>query len=252
MQHDQFPRPLADLWLASVLLTRLPLPRLPPTAFDKGAGAVWAYPLVGVLVAGIGGSLGYALFLSGLAAQLAAGVVLTVGMMLTGAMHEDGLADVADGFWGAFTRERRLEIMKDSQIGTYGVMALILTTGLRWLSLALLLPAGLGPYIACAALSRAGMPLLMRFLPNARECGLSRSVGQPSLATTLIGMLFALGLATALIGLSVFWAVLPMFIVIATLGYVAQRKIMGQTGDVLGACQVVTETALLMTLTLLL
>ena len=92
-----------------------------------------------------------------------------------GAMHADGLADCADGFWGGWTIERRLEIMKDSHIGAYGVIALILIIGLQWQIVAALMQAEIAfiALISAAVLSRAPLPLIMARIPNARGSGLS-------------------------------------------------------------------------------
>ncbi len=102
---------------------------------------------------------------------------------MTGAMHEDGLADCADGFWGGWTRTRRLEIMKDSRIGAYGVLALILAMGLRWQALILALPLGMqgwGLWLAAQMLSRALMARTMATQPHARPGGLAASGTEPS------------------------------------------------------------------------
>ncbi|MEM8578904.1 MAG: adenosylcobinamide-GDP ribazoletransferase, partial [Pseudomonadota bacterium] len=119
------PDPTSPLWhplLAALLLSRLPLPRVPDAAFAEGARAVWAYPVVGLLLGAFAAGIG------ALAPTpvIGAGLALAAMAMMTGALHEDGLADTADGLWGGQSRARRLEIMKDSRIGAYGVLALIL------------------------------------------------------------------------------------------------------------------------------
>src|SRR6056297_3491159 len=111
----------SDLVSAAMLLTRLPV-RGMPTA--RAADAAWAWPLVGLAVGLPAGVVGMAVAAAGLPGGLAAAAALTVSIVLTGALHEDGLADCADGFWGGFDRARRLEIMRDSAIGSYGVLAL--------------------------------------------------------------------------------------------------------------------------------
>ena len=170
--------------------------------------------------------------------------------MMTGAMHEDGLADTADGFWGGWTVARRLEIMKDSHIGSYGVIALILSLGLRWMALTLLFEAGLAlpALIAMGALSRAVMPGLLHALPFAREGGLSRSVGRVSFDTAVLGA--ALGAILALMALGLAALLLMMTVALSGWGVaaLARGKIGGQTGDVLGAAQQVAEVAALLVL----
>ena len=108
---------LWDVPAALVLLTRLPLPALPDHAFSHGARAVWAYPLVGLILGGVASVIAWGASLLGLSPMLTAGLILTGLVLLTGAMHEDGLADTADGLWGGNDAARRLDIRKDSRIG---------------------------------------------------------------------------------------------------------------------------------------
>ncbi|WP_206338495.1 adenosylcobinamide-GDP ribazoletransferase [Antarcticimicrobium sediminis] len=236
-----------DIALALVLLTRLPLPRLPEAAFARQAQAGWAFPLVGIAVAAPACALGAFAIHLGLPPAVAAGLVLAAQVMLTGAMHEDGLADSADGLWGGMTRARRLEIMKDSRIGSYGVLALILCTGLRWAALAALIETqAWGAVLATALLSRAGMPALMAALPHARAGGLSHAVGRPGRGTALSAAALALVLALLLSGsaavAAAFWAGLAVL----GMGALARAKLGGQTGDILGASQQLAEIAALL------
>lgn len=251
MKPERWPRWLTEILLALVLLTRLPLPRLSDASFAGGARAVWAYPLAGALVGGIAASVGVVLMALGLPNMIAAGGVIAALALLTGAMHEDGLADTADGFWGGHTPARRLEIMKDSQIGSYGVLALILVTGLRWSSYSVLLPMDVLPIVIAAMMSRAGLPLLMAQLPHARTTGLSRSVGTPVLSHALLALLIATGLGSALIGTVAIAALVSALVVAGLVGAVARSKIGGQTGDVLGAAQQLGELAVLLGLLIL-
>ena len=186
-----------DAVLALVLLTRLPLPHLSKDSFARQSRAVWAFPLAGLVVGGLATVMAAAA-LAVWPPAVAAGLALVVQILVTGAMHEDGLADSADGLWGGFDRSRRLEIMKDSHIGTYGVLALVVSVGLRWSICAALLESAPGAILALAALSRAGMPAMMVLLPNARGGGLSHSVGAPGVAVALAAgaMGLAVGLAT--------------------------------------------------------
>jgi adenosylcobinamide-GDP ribazoletransferase len=252
MKTDNMPRKVTEVLVALVLLTRLPLPHLPPGAFARGASAVWAYPLAGALLGGCAAVVGNGLLAIGLPASFAAGGLLATLVVLSGAMHEDGLADTVDGFWGGHDPQRRLEIMKDSRIGTYGVLALILVTGLRWSAYAALLPYGVLPVIATAALSRSAMPLLMTGLPPARASGLSQGVGRPGRATSLAGLVLALGIATICLGATALPAFAIVLLAALFCGLCAHAKILGQTGDTLGATQQISETAVLAVLVLLL
>ncbi|WP_102110440.1 adenosylcobinamide-GDP ribazoletransferase, partial [Oceaniglobus roseus] len=172
---------------------------------------------------------------------------LGTGAALTGGLHEDGLADTVDGFWGGWTRERRLEIMADSRIGTYGVIALVLSLGLRWSALATLFAAGIGwgALIAAAALSRVPMAALSCALPPARPSGLSARVGRPAQSTVGLALLAALLLAIPCAGAPVLPAAVLIALAASGLARLALRRIGGQTGDVLGAAQQLAETTAL-------
>ncbi len=250
--HKNDTRPFSpwDLPLALTLLTRLPLPTLPKKVFARQARAAWAFPLVGLVVGTAACAIGVGAAKAGLPAMAAAALVVVVLVLLTGAMHEDGLADTADGLWGGFTADRRLEIMKDSHIGTYGVLALIFSQLLRVIAITDAIAAGavLG-IVAAAVFSRALMPPLMRWLPNARGTGLSQNVGSPPAGSVICG----LGLATILVIFLGGWLlVVPAIsaaLAVALLAAVARAKIGGQTGDILGATQQISEIIFLLALT---
>ncbi|SLN35939.1 Cobalamin synthase [Aquimixticola soesokkakensis] len=239
----------ADVSTALGLLTRLPLAGLlGHPDLDRSARAAWAYPLVGVVVGTLAWAIAGLAHWSGAGAGLAAVLVLTVGVMATGGMHEDGLADTADGFWGGWDVSRRLEIMKDSRVGTYGVLALVLAFLARFSALEGMIAAGalFAPLVAAAALSRASMPYLMSLMPHARDTGLSRDVGAVSRPTATLGAAIAAAISLVLMGLAATaLAVLAVMVVSVAMGWLADRKIEGQTGDVLGATQLLTEIAAL-------
>ncbi len=237
-----------DIPAAFGLLTRLPVRVDTLRATARGAAAAWAWPLVGAVVGGCVWAVGAASHSAGLDPEAAGVLALATGIILTGAMHEDGLADCADGFWGGWDRARRLAIMKDSQIGTYGVIALILTLFLRWLALNTLLTGGAGPlsFIAIGALSRAPMAVLMAALPNARGAGLSASVGRPRGQTAALGVGLAVCLGVPGLGWGIFGAGLCVLVAGGAVALIARSKIGGQTGDVLGAVQQISEMVLLL------
>lgn len=235
-----------DVTQALSLLSRLPLPRV---SHDRGARAAWAYPLAGMVIGAIAALGGATALWAGLPAPLTALIALALLVICSGALHEDGLADTADGLWGGWTRERRLDIMKDSHIGTYGVIALVLSLGARWAALWLLYDHGSGTaavaIVASAALSRAVLPCVMTALPHARETGLSHSQGRPSPRTAVTGLGIACGVVIGLTGGAGVWAVLWALIAAGLVARIAQVKIGGQTGDILGATQQMTEIAVL-------
>ncbi|MEB8385755.1 adenosylcobinamide-GDP ribazoletransferase [Rhodobacteraceae bacterium KMM 6894] len=242
---------IGDVTVALSLLSRLPLTGL-PVAHARGARAAWAYPLAGLVLGGMAGGAGMIALHLGLPTALAALIMLAALIALTGAMHEDGLADSVDGLWGGWTPARRLEIMKDSHIGTYGVIALILGLGARWGALWALLDVGTGTavtaVIVAAMLSRAVMPALMWALPHARNDGLSHHVGRVPGQTVLAGVCVASGAALLLTGASAFVALIVAGGVSLGIRAISRAKIGGQTGDILGATQQITEIALLCTL----
>jgi adenosylcobinamide-GDP ribazoletransferase len=239
----------ADMAEALMLLTRLPVPvRL---TRPRGASASWAWPLAGAAVASLAAAVGAAATATGLPPGLAAGLALAALVLLTGALHEDGLADTADGLWGGQTRDRRLEILRDSRIGTYGVVALVLVLGLRWQALVLLVadPCALATaMVAAAALSRAAMAGVAAALPHARADGLSVSTGRPRAGAVALGALLAAALAVGLVGVAVVGAALAAALAAALIARLALARIGGQTGDILGASQQLAEIAVLIAL----
>ncbi len=238
--RDITPRLVPDLLSAAALLTRLPLPDHRGT----GAASAWAWPVVG---AGLGAFAALVAALAlwiGLTPGVVAALVLAVGALLTGGLHEDGLSDTADGLFGGWTKERRLEIMKDSRVGSYGVLALLLVTLARWSALTTLFGAGeIWALVAVGAASRAPMAVIMGALPNARGAGLSHATGRPSSGVALAGALLAAAVALVVTG----WAALPMLALVAGVSLLlarsARARIGGQTGDILGAAQQLAEAA---------
>jgi adenosylcobinamide-GDP ribazoletransferase len=240
----------ADLKTGILFCTRLPVPHAAPIASGDVARASWAFPVAGALV-GSAGALTYAIAWGiRLPSALAAALALGATLLMTGCLHEDGLADTADGLGGGRDRARKLEIMRDSRLGTYGACALIMSILLRWTALA----AMAGPVAVAAALiaahvaARAALPVFMRFVPPARFDGLSAQAGQPAVRSAAVAVLLgvlalvtALGLAATMIGL-----------VLATcagllVAWLSMRQIGGQTGDVLGALEQIIEIVILLT-----
>jgi adenosylcobinamide-GDP ribazoletransferase len=236
-----------DLATAAVFLTRLPLPVASPR--HDLAGAARAFPLVGI---GIGLAGGFAYWLAqalGVPPTPAALLAVLTTVLLTGGLHEDGLADTADGFGGGLDRERKLAIMRDSRSGAYGLLALIFSVGLRTAALAaLVLPgAATAALIAAHAGSRAALPALMRTLDPARADGLGAAAGRPETGATLWALGIGALVALAALGIGAgFWALLVAAGAVALTGALAQRQIGGYTCDVLGAAQQVGEIVMLL------
>jgi len=214
------------------------------------AEAAWAFPLVG---AGIGGVAAFTFLmvqLFGLGDWPAALLTVLAGIVLTGALHEDGLADTADGVIGGHDRGQRLAIMRDSRHGTFGVVAIVLSVLLRAAALARIgeaVYAGLA-LIAAHTASRAVLPLAMRALAPARADGLGAAAGRPR--TSLAVAAIAIGLLVTLAAIGPARGAIAFGLACAavfTLGVLAQRRIGGYTGDVLGAFQQIGEIVILLT-----
>jgi len=244
-----------DLKDAVVFLTRLP-PGLVGVDghrrpdFRRGARV---FPVVGALIGAAGGVVLVAGAVLGMPPLVSAGLAVAATMILTGGLHEDGLADTADSFGGA-TSERRLEIMDDSRVGTYGAAALIVSVVLRVAALAAI--AGGGALAAALALiageaaSRAALVRVWHDLPAARMSGLAHETGPPDQNAMLIALVAAVAIVvvTALPSVGFRAALLgSVLAAIATYGFIrlTARAIGGRTGDSLGACQQIAVIAFL-------
>lgn len=242
-----------EIFRAVGLMTRLPVPFRP----GNMARAMWAVPIAGALVGVLAGGALWGAALLGLPDLACALLALAVGAFATGALHEDGLADCADGFWGGATPSRRLEIMRDSRSGAYGVLALVLATGLKASLLATLL-ANAGPeatvvaVIAVQAVARAGLPGLMAVIHTPSETGLAASVGRPGSRVAIVSGILGLALTAPLILVGM--PIAPIALGLASglaclaMGILARRKLGGVNGDSLGAAEQVAEIACLISL----
>jgi adenosylcobinamide-GDP ribazoletransferase len=234
---------------AASFLTRLPLPAPPAQATAPLAEAGWAFPLVGLLVgllSGIAYAIAVFLHLPPLAAAL---IALGASVRLTGGLHEDGLADTADGLGGGADPAEKLAIMRDSRIGAFGVLALIFSIGLRATAIAGIAATGpvVAALIAAHAMARGLLPLVPRAFDPARSDGLGAGAGKPSAAVawSAAGLaaliaLFALGILPGVT------ALVAAALVMAARAMLAQRQLGGYTGDVLGAVEQVGETMVLL------
>ncbi|MCC4240067.1 adenosylcobinamide-GDP ribazoletransferase [Thalassospira povalilytica] len=235
---------LSDFWRAMALLSRVPLPPVGDFRAALIARSVWCWPFVGLVLAGLallpamlvdfltGNPLVYAIF------------AIAAMVLLSGAMHEDGVADCADGFGGGMDRDRKLEIMRDSTVGTYAVVMLILTLGLRLVLITAAADIGQAGilFLIMAVISRAAMPIVMRILPPARDNGLGKGAGRPGWLPVLIGFAIASAIVLVLGGIGAMFAVIVgVMIAILIVAMVARSQIGGQTGDVLGATQICAE-----------
>jgi adenosylcobinamide-GDP ribazoletransferase len=239
-----------DVTLATTLLTLIPVPISAAALPSEVARAQRAFPVVGAIIGLIIGLIDRSLLAMGVPSLVAAALTLGAGAALTGALHEDGLADVGDGFGGGRDRAAKLAIMRDSRIGTYGVLALLVGFSARLSALASLPASLVIPALVVAhTLGRAVIPALAANMPFARDDGLGKSAGRPELSCVIVALLFAL--VIALLCLPPKEALLAMFftaIAASAMAALAWRQIGGVTGDVFGATEQVVEAAVLITL----
>lgn len=228
-----------EIKLAFAFLTRLPCGPEPGERVEIGSAA-WAFPLVGIVVGLFSGSvyLGATLVLPALPSAILA---MIAAILATGALHEDGLADMADGFGGGTSRDDKLRIMRDSHIGSFGMVALIATFGLTASAMATapVEMRTLAWFAAVGACSRAAMVLPMALLQPARSDGLGHA------AVLALDWRFwtAIAFAACAALLTVPVVILASALIAALVLLLAKRQIGGQTGDVLGATQKVSECA---------
>lgn len=250
-----------DLRVATAFLTRLPVqpPLLPANddtvageqadkPADYLAGATAMFPVVGFVIGAVGAlvlAITHAIGLHPIASALLAVAAMAI---LTGGLHEDGLADFVDGLGGGTRVEERLNIMRDSRIGAFGTLALIIDVELRatFISQLASLQLAVAAVIVAALASRAVIPAVMRWTPPARSDGFAFDAGRPQpteLTIALALTLVALFLTFSIVGAVA--ALLAGAAGAAVVALIARKRLGGHTGDVLGAAQQVSEILIL-------
>ena len=240
-----------DVRLAGAFLTRLPVGGA--VAMEAPlAAAARAFPLVGVGVGAVGAGVLLGAWWLGLHPLAAALLGIGAQVLLTGALHEDGLGDVADGFGGGRTLAEKLAIMRDSRIGTYGVLAVVFSVGMRAAVLSGMIGPGAaaGALLAAGAASRGVLPAVMHWLDPARPDGMAEAAGRPArpdaiTAAVLGGLLALFFLLFFLEPAAGIAALVAAAFAAALAAAFARAQVGGHTGDVLGAVQQVTEIAVL-------
>lgn len=250
-----------DLRVATAFLTRLPVqpPLLPANddtvSSEHGdkpgdflAGSTGMFPVIGFVIGAVAAlilAVAHAIGLHPMASALLAVAAMAI---LTGGLHEDGLADFVDGLGGGTIVQERLEIMRDSRIGSFGTLALIFDVGLRatFISQMSSLELAVAALIVSGLASRAVMPAIMRWTPPARTNGFAFAAGRPqptqltiALGITFVGLFMPLSLVTAVA------ALLAGAAGAAAVAFIARKRLGGHTGDVLGAAQQVSEIMIL-------
>ena len=230
--------------IAFGLMTTLPF-RLPEdwSAGDSGRAAVW-YPLVGLVIGALtwlawkGSTFVFPAFVAGI-------ITLIVWVMLSGGLHLDGLADCCDGFFASVAPERRLEIMKDPQVGAFGVIGLILVLSLKAAALASLTPASSFGILLAASLARWCI-LPAGLMPLARPSGMAADFASGFRRSFLfLGAIIPLTLGI-LLGLRGVFSLVTGFGATVLLVWLAKSRIRGVTGDVFGMIVEIVETGVVL------
>lgn len=247
----------ADLVLALHWLTRLPWPRPTAAAGRDLAAALWAFPIIGALIGGAGAAVFALAVAAGAAQPLAAVLAIGAMVLLTGALHEDGLADCCDGLGARGGAAARLAAMRDSRLGVYGALGLVLVLLLRVQALAQLAPAQSWAVLpAAAALGRAAIGLVMRAASPAGVTGAAAAAGPAARGPVLVGCALAAALLLAAaaardIGPGAVVLALLLAAALAHGGARSARRLLGgYSGDVLGATSLAVETMALLVLAL--
>lgn len=254
----KMPSLITDLTSALTFLTRLRVPGLLMAETPAGARAAWAYPLAGA-IATVVPAIGLAGFAwLGASPLIAALLAILTSIMICGGLHEDGLADAADGLFGGRDRETALAIMKDSRSGVFGVTAIALSLLLRASALAALIPhygamAAALLFIAAAIAGRGSLVLQWGMLPAARMDGAAATLGRPGVRVVATAEAITLVLCVAL-GIETN-ALRPVVIALACAAIASllfsafvNKRIAGHTGDTLGASAQIGEIVFLATL----
>ena len=244
-----------DLAICVAFCTRLPLASSVPIEGRDVARASWALPVAGALIGAIAAVVYWLAHRIGLPPSPAAALALAAGVAVTGALHEDGLADTADGFGGGKDREHKLAIMRDSRLGTYGACALAASFMLRWSALASLagpLPVAVA-LVAAHASGRAALPAFLCWVPPARSDGLSADAGKPPAASVAAAAIIGAGIVLAAFGArGALVCLLLLSLTSVAMAWLSLRQIGGQTGDAAGALEQAGECLVLLAAAVLL
>lgn len=241
-----------ELAAAVGFMTRLPLPATQAAHARPLADASWAFPVAGLAIGLIAGAVMGIASALGVPAFAAALLALGASALTTGALHEDGLSDCFDGLWGGADKETRLTIMRDSRVGGYGALSLVIATGLKAACLAALIDgagveAGWLALVAAHMAGRGVLPGVMHLVQRAGETGLAAMAGRPdqvragvALAIGALALPILLGPGIGLVAIVLGGLVTAKFV------FLARWKLGGYTGDVLGLIEQAVEITVLL------
>ncbi len=224
--------------------TRIPIPKKIPISEQYLRKASKYFPLIGWIVGGVSALV---FLLSNMIMPALLSILLSIvsSILLTGAIHEDGLADFADGFWGGYSKSDTLRIMKDSQIGVFGVISLIVIFALKFVCLFLISPLILPILLIVShSFSRFSSTIIMFTLDYVREEENSKSkplVKKSGFGALMLSLLFGVLPFFLFNNYWYFTLVIPVVITTLILRFLFKKKIGGYTGDCLGATQQLNE-----------
>nr|WP_294915577.1 adenosylcobinamide-GDP ribazoletransferase [uncultured Neokomagataea sp.] len=237
-----------DLICAGSVLTRFPVGRFAneQTPWDL-ARSTWCWPLYGAVIGALSAGLFLLLKFCGASSFLAAPWAILCQVLLTGGLHEDGLADTMDGLGSGKDTATKLTIMRDSRIGSFGALALLLYIAIRVTALATLPDRAIFPALAISAtLARAAMPILVTFCPAARPDGLAKQLTGLSKDRMLSSLFCAFCLALLLLPHAIAFLACTLTLgLVVLMRYQTLRHLNGFTGDILGATVCCVEAATL-------
>jgi adenosylcobinamide-GDP ribazoletransferase len=227
---------------ALMFYTRIPVPKGIDYSGDALNQSTRYFPLIGIIV---GGFAALVFYLSSFIFYSSISIILSMiaSVLITGAFHEDGFADVCDGFGGGYTINQKLTIMKDSRVGTYGLLGLFFLMMLKYLLLKELSFNVVAVLIAIHALSRLSPVLLIYHLEYVRKDTLSKvkPIGKKiKISELIIAIVFAI-FPLYLLGLWGFVLIIPLLFIQCLSAWFFKRHLGGYTGDCLGATQQVAE-----------
>lgn len=244
---------LQSFFTAVMFFTRIPTPKWIDHSSEALQNCSKYFSLVGIIVGGFG-----ALIYFGVLNIFSVNIALIISMIstiwITGAFHEDGLADVCDGFGGGYTKEKILAIMKDSQLGSYGSVGLICILGLKFVSLIEIPTQFILTIIAGHSISRTIAVFILYFFPYARTEGISKAkpiANNFKLSSLIVNCCIGIIPMFFYDNYWMFLAIIPPFICMLLLGRFFKKWIGGQTGDCAGATQQITEVVFYLSLLVL-
>lgn len=241
---------IVNLFLSAVaFMTRLPVPHKMQGVPDALSSAAVFFPLVGLLVSA-GAIILNHVFSRLVAHDVVIVIVLVFLVVITGGLHEDALADAADGFGGGWGKDQILNIMRDSRVGSFGALAIAIALLARFVFLSNIPPQRFDSYLVASQVTCrwTALPLAFFLPPDREQSGQgARVAGQITTFSLVTGTLLTVVIVGVALGAKALWVVLAAVVITAASGAYYHRRIGGVTGDCLGATNQITEVAIYLT-----